>query len=237
MKKATLIILGLSCLLVSGHPLEELRQPALDAVVTGNITLDNGLPYGSWGSEAFCNSGSYARDIEVMFQDYNILHTDETAVNAIKLSCMVPGGHHTGQIASTIGERGDWMGLRSCQSGLMTGMRAQVLEYRGSLGDDVAVQNVEMSCNYNESTVIALENRANMPDGEWSEWGECDQGSAICGIKVRYERPFLIEDTVGISDIIMYCCNVEVVPATTLEPRESTTYWPEPTTIVEDEQS
>ncbi|XP_064107408.1 vitelline membrane outer layer protein 1-like [Macrobrachium nipponense] len=235
--KAAFLILCFFCLSISGHPVEEPSIPLLNVHVTGNLTLDNGLDYGSWGSDAFCRSGSYVRDIEALFQEYNILHTDETAINAIKLSCMVPGGHHTGEITSTVGERGDWIGLRSCQKGLMTGMRARVLEYQGTLGDDVAVQNVEMECNYNESSVLAVDEDSNIQQGQWSEWGQCDEGSAVCGIKIRYEEPFLIEDTVGVSDIIMYCCSVDAQPTTAPTPTKtsswpepSTTAWPEPTT-------
>ncbi|XP_068215261.1 vitelline membrane outer layer protein 1-like [Palaemon carinicauda] len=183
-------------------------------VVTKNLVINNALDFGTWGDVEYCLDGSYVQNIEVMFQPYSITHLDETAINAVKLFCVSKAGQSTGYITSKVGESGDWQGVRMCPNGRMTGVRARVLPYQGSSGDDVAVQNIEIQCNYGESTVLALDETLLSKDGvqvqpgEWSEWSVCDSDSAVCGLKVRYEKTFLLQDTTAVSDVSLYCCSI-----------------------------
>ncbi|KAK7063230.1 hypothetical protein SK128_005239 [Halocaridina rubra] len=203
--EVTLLLFGISLLFAFPGSAESQR------VITKNLTLSTGLDFGDWGEEEYCPDGSFAVDLEVMFQDYFITHLDETAINAVKLYCSTLEGIHNGYITSTVGENGEWQGMRPCPNGLMTGTRGQVLDEQGLLGDDVAVQNVEMQCNYGESKVTGVlptSRDVKINEGDWSEWGQCEQDSAVCGIKIRYEKPSLVADTTAISNIMMYCCAI-----------------------------
>lgn len=181
--------------------------------ITSFLSLDNGLDWGKWGTFEFCPEGSYAQDIEIRFESYELLDADETAVNSVKLYCVNKESHLTRYITSTIGKKGKWKGMKTCPTGMptgmMTGMRAKVLRDRGLLEDDVAVQNVEMECDFGLSTVLAMdEDVANIPDGCWSTWSKCDGESAICGIQIRYDKEIILEDDVALSDMVMACCSL-----------------------------
>lgn len=202
------VFLVLVCFLfVYGSELENGEAPGRR--VTKSLMLSNGLDWGKWGSVEYCKDGSFVQDIEIKFEDYSFLDADETALNAVKLYCSTSDGHLTGYVTSTIGTNGDWKGMRGCENGLMTGFRAKVLPAQGVLGDDVAVQNIEMECNYGESTVLAMDESANIHDGKWGLWAKCDDKSAICGVEIRYNKVHLVEDDAAVSDISLFCCALD----------------------------
>ncbi|XP_068214710.1 vitelline membrane outer layer protein 1-like [Palaemon carinicauda] len=177
--------------------------------VTKSLMLSNGLDWGKWGEVEYCSEGSFVQDIEIKFEDYSFLDTDETALNGVKLYCSKSDGHITEYVTSTVGTKGDWKGMKSCKNGLMTGFRARVLPAQGTIGDDVAVQNVEMECNYGESTVLAMDENVGIHDGTFGLWAKCDKDSAICGIEIRYNQVDLITDDAAVSDISMFCCALD----------------------------
>nr|XP_053652065.1 vitelline membrane outer layer protein 1 homolog [Cherax quadricarinatus] len=181
----------------------------LDRVVTKALVLSNGLDWGNWGPAEYCEDGSFAMEFEVKFEPYSILNTDETAVNAVKLYCSTLELHPTGYILSSEGEKGEWQGMRVCENGFLTGMRAKVLAPRGVALDDVAVQDVMMECDYGDTVIIGVDSHARIPDGDWSTWARCPNGSAICGLETRLEDPNLVVDDTGITDISMYCCSLD----------------------------
>ncbi|MDK2413650.1 hypothetical protein QHH03_31645, partial [Aphanizomenon sp. 202] len=78
----------------------------------------------------------------------------------------------------------------------MTAMRANVLESQGIMIDDVAVENVGMECNYGDEVLVGVEDakEERYELGEWSRWAHCFNGSAICGIEIRYEEPYVGDD-------------------------------------------
>ncbi|XP_071537826.1 vitelline membrane outer layer protein 1-like [Panulirus ornatus] len=190
---------------------EELGEvPVPRRLVTKSLVLNNGLPWGSWGPVEYCEDGSFAVDMEIKFEPYDLLDTDETALNAVKLYCATPDMHQRGYITSTEGANGQWQGMRFCEDGYLTGMRAQVLKSQGVIGDDVAVQNLEMECNYGPSTVVGVQGTAaRFPKGDWSQWSRCANGSAICGIETRVEAVSLVNDDTGATDLTMFCCSLK----------------------------
>ncbi|XP_068215260.1 vitelline membrane outer layer protein 1-like [Palaemon carinicauda] len=210
------------CLALSCRLTEAEQSVPVGRIITKNLMLSNGLDYGNWGIIEYCPDGSFAADIEALYQDPTLTDIDETALNAIKLYCQTPDGHHQGYISSTIGQEGEWKGIRACPHGLMTGMRAQVLPYQGSVFDDVAVQNIEMECNYGESVIQAHDGVKENKAGEWGLMARCNEGSAICGLEIRYESPNLLLDTTAVADLAMFCCAIEN-PLTTPEPPQTTT--------------
>ncbi|XP_064105698.1 vitelline membrane outer layer protein 1-like [Macrobrachium nipponense] len=211
------------CLVLSFRLADAAPKVPANRIVTKNLMLSNGLDFGKWGIIEYCPDGSFAASIEAKYEDPHLTDLDETALNAIKLYCSTPEGHHEGYITSTIGDEGEWKGMKSCPNGLMTGMRAQVLPYQGSLWDDVAVQNVETDCNYGESTILAHDGTGQSKPGEWGLMAKCNEGSAICGLEIRYEMPNVVVDTTAVADISMFCCAIEshdttAVPSTTSPP-------------------
>ena len=44
-------------------------------------------------------------------------------------------------------------------------------------------------------------------EGKWGDWSEsCDDGSAICGVAVRFEEPNYFDET-ALGDAVFYCCD------------------------------
>ncbi|XP_068214711.1 vitelline membrane outer layer protein 1-like [Palaemon carinicauda] len=181
---------------------------AANRPTTKTLFLDNGFDAGKWGEDEFCEEGSFAMDIEVKYKVHNVLHLDENAVNAVKLYCSKPDGTMANYITSTEGEEGTWQGMKSCSHGLMTGVRAKILPNKGLFGDDEAMQNVEMECDGGLSTILAMPEHANFSTVNWSSWDKCGRSSAVCGIKIRYEPPNLVDDDVAVSDMTLYCCSL-----------------------------
>nr|XP_027215946.1 vitelline membrane outer layer protein 1 homolog [Penaeus vannamei]XP_027215947.1 vitelline membrane outer layer protein 1 homolog [Penaeus vannamei] len=85
-------------------------------------------------------------------------------------------------------------------------MRANVLEPQGTLGDDVAVKNVQLACDEGQEVITGvIEEEEKIPDGKWSFWSRCSAGSGVCGIEIRYENAGLGDDA-GVTNIAMFCC-------------------------------
>nr|XP_027215945.1 vitelline membrane outer layer protein 1 homolog [Penaeus vannamei] len=95
--------------------------------------------------------------------------------------------------------------MKHCSTGFATGMRANVLASQGLLGDDVAVENVEVACDDGTETIVGVE-EAKIPMGEWSLWSRCSPGSGVCGIQTRFQNSGLGDDA-GVTDVSMYCCS------------------------------
>uniref|UniRef100_A0A0P4VUB1 Uncharacterized protein n=1 Tax=Scylla olivacea TaxID=85551 RepID=A0A0P4VUB1_SCYOL len=78
-------------------------------------------------------------------------YVDDTSVNAIRLYCQTSEGSLTDLITSSEGTYGQWKGMRPCGAGeFMTGVRGNVVPDMGPLGDDLGVDNLQMSCSGGE---------------------------------------------------------------------------------------
>ncbi|XP_063589396.1 vitelline membrane outer layer protein 1-like [Penaeus indicus] len=173
-------------------------------VVSSNITLDNGLDWGTWGDIEYCPEGSFVHAFDTKFESGST--TDETGVNALMLFCSTLEHHDTGYITSTVGEYGEWQGMRICTTGYVTGMRGNVLEPQGIVHDDVAVANMEMECDNGKEVITGVMAQKFTP-GTWGEWAKCDSGSAVCGIQVKWEEPVLGDDA-ATTNVILFCCSL-----------------------------
>ncbi|XP_050725840.1 vitelline membrane outer layer protein 1-like [Eriocheir sinensis] len=198
----SLLLATSCCFLVFGSAPTPRRR------ITKTLYLNNGLPWGTWGDIELCEDGSFAAYAEAKFEIYAALDADETALNALILYCVnLATGLPTGHIASTVGEKGELQGMKTCPSGFITGIKARVLDSQGAFGDDVAIQNFQIECDRNDIvTVIPGQKDTKIPLGEWGEWSACPDGSAICGIETRYNEVDAIIDDAAISDATFYCC-------------------------------
>ncbi|KAK8385983.1 hypothetical protein O3P69_010615 [Scylla paramamosain] len=176
-------------------------------LVTKTLTLSNGLDWGNMGPLEYCPEGSWAAYMQGKFEEYSFLETDETAFNALRLYCITHEEALTGFIVSTEGEKGEWQEMRSCHDSFLTSMRARVLPPQGALADDVAVQNMQLECNYGQEILTVIDGAyAKIPLGNWGEWSACPKDSAICGIQTRYNKPTIAVDDAGVSDMLLFCC-------------------------------
>nr|XP_045625254.1 vitelline membrane outer layer protein 1-like [Procambarus clarkii] len=171
--------------------------------VTQVLRLDNGLSWGLWGAMDFCEKGSFAHAFEIKFDPPG--GVDNTAVNGVKLYCRNKDLYDTGYVTSVVGPNGDWLGMRVCHEGFLTGLRADVMEPQGVLHDDVAVYNVDMMCEDGEYLIGWNTSYVFEEEEEVSSWDSCDKGTHICGLQTRYED-FSVGDDTGTNDIVMFCC-------------------------------
>lgn len=186
------------CALVTAEPDEEPKRPSTSA-----LGLSNGLTWGDWGPKEFCPDGSFVHAFDTKYETFS--DTDETGLNAVKLFCSTPAHHDTGYVTSVIGQYGDWQGMRICDKGFATGMRGQVVPEQGIFTDDLAVVNLELSCNYGNETLVGVDHTSDL--GVWSAQTACAAGSAVCGLEVRYEKPSVGDDS-GVTDLVLFCCAV-----------------------------
>lgn len=200
MKHTVALLIALS-LASAGIPRDQ-RIPRRQ--VTDALTLNNGLSWGDWGPIEYCKDGSFVSAFQVKFEPYSLIDTDETAVNAVRLYCSTLDHITTGYVYSVEGKHGEWQNIRSCSSGFVTGMRANVLEPQGALADDVAVKNVQLACDEGKEVITGVIEEK-IPAGEWSFWSRCSSGSGVCGIEIRYEDAGLGDDT-GVTNLAMFCC-------------------------------
>ncbi|XP_045136542.1 vitelline membrane outer layer protein 1 homolog [Portunus trituberculatus] len=195
------LLVGSCCLLTYGQIPR--RQ------VTKTLTLSNGIDWGTLGKLEYCPDGSWAVNFEGKFEPYTFLDTDETGFNALRLYCFTKDNSLTGFITSTEGDKGEWQDMRSCHNGFLTAMRARVLPPQGALADDVAVQNMQLECDYGREILTAVDGAyAKIPLGEWGEWSACPKDSAICGIQTQYNKPTTAVDDAGVCDMLLFCCSL-----------------------------
>ena len=66
-----------------------------------------------------------------------------------------------------------------------------------------------MSFTYDYNFLFSLFAGNGGTEGKWGDEAlspECDDGSAICGIAIRFEEPNYFDET-AVGDAVMYCCN------------------------------
>jgi len=187
--------------------------------ISQSLFIDN--PYhdaGKWGGIDLCPNNGFATAAEITYRSPAFDHLDETAINGVRLYCNDPDGHNEGYVTSTVGTEGESQGEKICSSGFITGFRANTLEHQGALTDDVAVEDFEISCNYGMEIIDTCPDNTKrlkpqpygFKTGVWSNFAECQTGSAVCGIQTRYEDASL-GDATAVCEVTLFCC---VIPAT-----------------------
>ncbi|KAB7498746.1 Vitelline membrane outer layer protein 1-like protein [Armadillidium nasatum] len=143
----TLLSLALCKSQIYDPPLKIYGQTITQTLYIDNAYHDSGV----WGPISLCPNNSFVDAFELKYQEPG--NVDETAINAIRLYCIL-NGHDTGYVESSTGTHGEYFGMRVCSGDyLLTGFRANTLEYQGTFTDDVAVENFEGSCGYGREIV------------------------------------------------------------------------------------
>ncbi|XP_075703423.1 vitelline membrane outer layer protein 1 homolog [Rhinoderma darwinii] len=163
------------------------------------ITVDNGGPWGDWGTVERCAPGTSARGFSLKVESFQG-PLDDTALNGIKLYCCEPGSRTPiNTITSTVSEWGNWTSISWCPKGNLKSFSLQVEPIRG-LDDDTAANNVRMQCS-DSTTLIGK----GMPWGVYGGWsGVCADGS--CGVKTKVEGSQGLGDDTALNDIQLECC-------------------------------
>ncbi|CAL4065371.1 unnamed protein product, partial [Meganyctiphanes norvegica] len=110
-------------------------------------------------------------------QDYAGSFTDDTALNAIRLTCEKARKDEklieprVSEISSTEGPWGAWKNQQSCGDHYATGMRLFTYPSQGAFGDDFAATELEIMCNYDSGNIHAGGSYTDW--GEWSTWAKC----------------------------------------------------------------
>ncbi|XP_045168615.2 vitelline membrane outer layer protein 1 homolog [Mercenaria mercenaria] len=180
--------------------------------VVKTLAVTNGGPWGKWGPAQYCPKGSYAIGYDMKIEPKQ--KVDNTALNAIKLVCESLDGDETGEITSTQGHWGSWVGRTLCPSESgerlhLTSFDLQVQPKRGAFKDDTAANYVKFRCRCG----CGHQYEINKPPGHglfgtWGAWSdECPHGTSICGIKTKVEKPRgPFRDDTALNDVKFYCC-------------------------------
>ncbi|XP_060558385.1 vitelline membrane outer layer protein 1 homolog [Ruditapes philippinarum] len=137
-------------------------------------------------------------------------HNDNTALNAIKLICANERGKYTGEVTSTQGRWGSWVGRINCNGHRhLAAFDLQVEKPQGR-GDDTAANYVKFKCRCHGGHAYELVKPPG--HGLWGKWGAwsdtCPKGSGICGIQTKVEKCQWHGDDTALNDVAFYCCKL-----------------------------
>ncbi|XP_045189853.1 vitelline membrane outer layer protein 1-like [Mercenaria mercenaria] len=207
----SVVLFILSISVASGFLLETSNRN-----VTKILKVTNAGRYGYWSNPQFCPPGTFASGFSMKIES-NQFTGDDTALNAIRLTCSDDSGHaQLGyQITSGEGPFGSWSKTETCNqqfhaSNFLVGFALQVEAPQGA-GDDTSANYVKFFCRDFDGN--NAETELNRPPGHgnfgnWGEWSDsCDKDSAICGLNTKVESQQGGGDDTGLNDAIFYCCN------------------------------
>ncbi|XP_045168851.2 vitelline membrane outer layer protein 1-like [Mercenaria mercenaria] len=187
-----------------------------NSTVNKTLTVTNGGRWGDWGPVQYCPKGSYAIGYDMKIEPKQ--KVDNTALNAIKLVCESLEGNESGEITSTQGHWGSWVGRTFCPSESggrlhLTSFDLQVQQKQGFFKDDTAANYVKFRCRSGSGRQYEI---VKPPGhglfGTWGAWSdECTLGTSICGIMTRVEKPRgPFRDDTALNDVKFYCCKLPV---------------------------
>lgn len=169
-----------------------------------DITAVDRYP-GQWKDRALCPNQTYAHAFALKVETVdNHLGKDDTALNGITIYCKSIDGKITGQASSGSGPFGSWIGLTSCEHGLIDGFRFRSEVDPGAV-DKVYGTNLDVHCDDGES----LEGAGINMWGVWSSWTFCPASSRICGLQTKVQDSVGVwEDDGGLTNLVVICCHI-----------------------------
>uniref|UniRef100_A0A671P6B9 Vitelline membrane outer layer 1 homolog a n=1 Tax=Sinocyclocheilus anshuiensis TaxID=1608454 RepID=A0A671P6B9_9TELE len=183
-----LVIIGLQ---VSVQSIGRRSERRVSRYYRSELTVPNGMKWGSWGYIDICPNGTYAAGFSLK-PSYGFWD-DNKGLTGIRLHCI------SLSIQSEVGRWGWWTDIEWCACGFLTAFQLRVESYQ-LFGDDTAANNIMFKCSreylYGDGT-------------HWDNWGDWSQmcwGTGICGIKTRIEEPQGSGDDTALNDVRMYCC-------------------------------
>ncbi|XP_056113743.1 vitelline membrane outer layer protein 1-like [Rhinichthys klamathensis goyatoka] len=186
---------------VSGRPPVRRYERSVDRYYRSEMTVSNGMNWGSWGYKSMCPSGRYAAGFSLRVE--RPIDGDDTALNGIRLYCVDrPGSRDHNSIESDVGGWGEWTDVKWCpSSGFLTSFQLRVESSQGQ-GDDTAANNIKFTCT---GGFVLEGDGTNW--GNWGDWSPTCHGRGICGIKTLVEKPQGKGDDTALNNVIMFCCD------------------------------
>lgn len=190
---------------VSSQSAESRSEWSVHRHYRSELTVSNGMKWGSWGYKSMCPIGRYAAGFSLKVER-SVGRGDDTALNGIRLHCVdrskeSSGSHDYTSIESDVGNWGQWTDIHWCHSGYLTAFQLRVESSQG-IGDDTAANNIKFTCSggyYLQGDGTGW--------GNWGHWSPTCMGKGICGIKTRIEESQGIGDDTALNDVRMFCCN------------------------------
>lgn len=185
----------------ASDPLAQVDERSTRSDYRSEMLLHEGL-YGNNWSTAWCPEGTYAAGFRQRVEPSQG-SGDDTALNAISLSCASASSARSFTITPHPGEWGDWSNYASCPAGGFA--RGGQLKFESSQagGDDTAANSIRLQCDGGVATADL--------EGKWGTWypmQTCPIGSAVCGISVRFETRQGDRDDTALNGVKLYCCNL-----------------------------
>ena len=172
--------------------------------------------WGKWHKEELCPENTYAYQFAMKVHRHrgNGMFADDSALNGVKIYCKSKDGQQSGDVTSGMGGDGSWTDQQGCEKEkeFLVGYRFRS-EVRSSNADDNWFgENIDIKCQKGDvlkGEDFVLDHGKLANDGQWSSWGSCKPGSAICGIKTKiYPKQSAGYDDVGLTDITFLCCKL-----------------------------
>ncbi|XDV37967.1 hypothetical protein PO909_007477 [Leuciscus waleckii] len=192
---------------VSGQVTEGRSERSIDRDNGSELTVSNGMSWGSWGLKSMCPSGWYAAGFSLKVER-PIGAGDDTALNGIRLLCVdrskgSSGSHERhASIESDLGHWGEWTDIKWCHSGFLKAFQLRVESHQGFAYDDMAANNIRFTCS--DGFLLQGDGTA---WGDWGNWSPKCKGTGICGTQTRIEAPQGSGDDTALNDVRMFCCD------------------------------
>lgn len=168
--------------------------------------------WGDWGEAQLCQENQFVIGLNLKIegaQGERVAHKDDdTALNAVRLTCANLDGSNTYPLYAKEGPWGDFRGDRRCRNGVATGftLRSEP-DRRGK--DDTAAVDMKLRCTNYDGTVTQMIGGDILEYGRWTDEQRCPPMTAICGINTQVEEDQGHNgDDTSLNNVNIACCNI-----------------------------
>lgn len=167
--------------------------------------------WGDWGLPALCPENKWVVGLNLKIEGSQgqrfLRNDDDTALNAVHLTCADFNGNGAEPIWSTDGEWGSYRGDRRCVNGIATGFQLRSEpDQRGK--DDVGAVDMALRCtNFNGDNEIVVGGGV-LDFGHWTDLRICPPMTAVCGIQTQVEPPQGRGDDTSLNNVNIACCRL-----------------------------
>ena len=161
--------------------------------------------WGAWKPMAMCSPGYFVNGYRLRVEG-NQGGGDDTALNAVELSCATEKGAAQ-VISSHQGAWGGWLGWNYCPGGKFA--TGGAMRFEDPDGDDTASNDMYLHCGEDRTQ---LHGPGGSGWGNWKSAVSCGKGRVACGVQVRFEDPVSGDDT-AMNGMKFACCDAPGIGA------------------------